>query len=495
MKHPTQKIVSLALSLVLVLCLLPVTVFAAPVTYTVSTADEFAAALSNITSGGEFIISLTADITVTSATFNKSGSTVTIVGNGHTISLGFQKTINVSNGVTLNLGTDDSSNKLLITRVYSNDTPGAVYVQGGGTVNMYNGVTIKDCKGNNYFGGGVTVKGGTFNMKGGIIQNCGIQGGSVCFGGGVAVINGGKFTMDGGVIEGCYASTSLPEKNKGLIPWGAGGGVFVGGGSTFILNGGSITNCKASESGGGVFVVASKDSYFSHSSFGYLDSKFVMSNTSSITGCSAAYYGGGVCVDGYYVNAYGLAAPTPEAGAPASPGVNLNGGKISGNSASLGGGVMAIMLKAGHSMSFGSSMNISNNTATDEASDIFMQNVNGVTFGIDWASIGETYLGKPDGPEDIVGGKITDYFLDGDPRFTSVIPSERKIAKPENIVTDAGGSVSLIAALKERIPDPVLDTSPKTGDARQTMLWGSMLAVSCCTAAAAIQIGKKKYQS
>ena len=68
---------------------------------------------------------------------------------------------------------------------------------------MYDKVTLKDHKGNNYFGGGVTVEGGTFKMHGGTIENCGIDGGSVCYGGGVGVAFGGQFIMDGGVIKNC----------------------------------------------------------------------------------------------------------------------------------------------------------------------------------------------------------------------------------------------------------------------------------------------------
>ena len=45
---------------------------------------------------------------------------------------------------------------------------------------------LRGREGNNYFGVGVTVSGGEFHMYGGIIENCGIRGGSVCYGGGIA---------------------------------------------------------------------------------------------------------------------------------------------------------------------------------------------------------------------------------------------------------------------------------------------------------------------
>lgn len=74
----------------------------------------------------------------------------------------------------------------------SNDTYfiGVGAINGGteyGTLKMCDGVTITGATGNNYFGGAVTVaEGGKFEMDGGTIKKCGIDGGSVCFGGGVA---------------------------------------------------------------------------------------------------------------------------------------------------------------------------------------------------------------------------------------------------------------------------------------------------------------------
>ena len=87
--------------------------------------------------------------------------------------------------------------------VQNRDTPGLLYIMG--SCDMYAGVTLTDRKGNNYFGGGVTVFGGTFHMHGGAIEKCGIEGGSVCYGGGVAVAYGGTFVMDDGEIRDRYA--------------------------------------------------------------------------------------------------------------------------------------------------------------------------------------------------------------------------------------------------------------------------------------------------
>ena len=103
---------------------------------------------------------------------------------------------------------------------------------------MFSGVTVSDREGNAYYGGGVTVEGGTFHMYGGTIRNCGIKGGSICWGGGVAVMFGGSFIMDGGEIMDCYA-----DSLDGYTSFG--GGVFVAYGSSFTMNGGAISGNRA----------------------------------------------------------------------------------------------------------------------------------------------------------------------------------------------------------------------------------------------------------
>ena len=161
----------------------------------------------------------------------------------------------------MNLSAADGSDTLKISggNEQSNDVPGLLHIKG--TCNMYPGVTIADRKGNNYFGGGVTVQGGTFHMYGGTIDNCGITGGSICYGGGVAVIYGNAFTMNGGEIKNCFATSPFKASDSEYMDprsiVSAGGGVYVSGGSSFVMTGGTISNNKANEMGGGVAVVAS----------------------------------------------------------------------------------------------------------------------------------------------------------------------------------------------------------------------------------------------
>lgn len=249
-------------ALALYALVMPISAFAAtPTTIEVSNSSEFdnAVATVNGATSGEYVIKLTDNLEDTGAVFSNTCPT-TILGNGHTMTLGQYSSLSVQPGAQLNLGAADGSDTLKISggNEQSNDEPGLLQIQG--TCNMYPDVTIADRKGNNYFGGGVTVQGGTFHMYGGTIDNCGITGGSMCYGGGVGVAYGGSFTMDGGEIKNCFATSPFKWADAGMNPlWiaSAGGGVFVSGGSSFVMTGGTISNNKANEMGGGVAVVAS----------------------------------------------------------------------------------------------------------------------------------------------------------------------------------------------------------------------------------------------
>lgn len=264
----------------LVSCVLavPALAFAAePTVIEVGSGAEFdnAVAIINGAAGGEYVIKLTDDFESGGASFS-SACTITILGGGHTITLPSRDTsLFVQAGSQLNLGTADGSDVLTIKggSEQNNDASGLLYVQGA--CNMYSGVTVSDREGNNYFGGGVTVEGGTFHMHGGTIKNCGINGGSVCYGGGVGVIYGGSFVMDAGEITGCYAtSPSVP----GMSFTSFGGGVFVMGGS-FVMNGGTISGNRADIGGGVMF---------------YGNSAVMNIEGGAITGNTAAMYGGGL---------------------------------------------------------------------------------------------------------------------------------------------------------------------------------------------------------
>ena len=305
--------------------------------------------------GKYYTVSLQADIACTNS-FNVSRNNVTLLGNGHTLKFKTpQGDVMAVEGINdsspqLSLGKQngaDDQNTLTITRsegaaIHGNGTPCITVGNVGnggvhkGTLIMNKFVTITGLVGTHTYGGAIAVgRGGSFEMNGGSITKCGIRGGSICHGGGIAVVGGGVFTMNGGTISECYAESS---STNWQVPYASGGGVFVGNGSTFVMNDGTIQDNYAAQNGGGVCVIASTASYFNHNSFGYVDSKFAM-NGGTICRNTAKYMGGGLAVLGTYINASGMAAPTPGSGTPADPGVYISEGSFLENEAAYGGGI------------------------------------------------------------------------------------------------------------------------------------------------------------
>ena len=369
----------------------------ATTTFEVSSAAGFASAVTTINAwttarmvtvggvtdpvpdSGRFTISLKADIAnFTGASFTTDETDVTLLGNGHSLAFSNQAGIGndmyfyVANGAILRLGVegDATASALDITRAASNDTAGPLYAFQNGTIHLYDGVVVHGCVGHNYYGGGATVYGGLLHMHGGVIRDCGIDGGSVCFGGGVASVDGGRFIMDGGTISGCFVQSDYTESSW-MIPSTCGGGVLVYGSSSFVMNGGTIENCTADTghgAGGGVALIASQDSVYTHGNYGYVDSAFVM-NGGTIRGCSSAYMGGGVAAYGQaYLNTQAIGYNAVVTGmnefktAPASateeekaaiaaayapaPGLWINGGTIADcETHNYGGGVFLFRIR------------------------------------------------------------------------------------------------------------------------------------------------------
>lgn len=349
----SSKLMMFFAALVMCIGIAPAAAFASEQTIIeVGSTAEFDNAVTtvNAATSGEYVIKLTDNLENVGATFSNTCPT-TILGNGHTMTLGQYNSLSVQPGAQLNLGEADGSDMLKISggNAQSNDVPGLLYIQG--TCNMYPGVTIADRKGDNYFGGGVTVQGGTFHMFGGTIENCGITGGSMCYGGGVAVIYGGSFTMEAGVIKNCFATSAFKASDYGLdsrIITSAGGGVYVSGGSSFVMNGGTISNNKANEMGGGVAVIASIDEIVNGGWGNLKSSAQILGGT--ISG-NEANDGAGVLASAYfYAAAYGLCAETTNVGAAEKPGLFLQNTTLTNNTANLeegyGAGVLAVMLKS-----------------------------------------------------------------------------------------------------------------------------------------------------
>ena len=505
----------------------PQTAFAAEqTTIEVSTSSEFndAVKTANAATSGEYTICLKNDIEGGGTSFN-STRPITILGNGHTITLGQYSSLSVQPGSQLNLGAEDGSDTLMISggNKQGNDVPGLLYIQG--SCNMHPGVTIADRKGNNYFGGGVTVQGGEFHMYGGTINNCGITGGSMCYDGGVAVIYGGSFIMDGGEITNCFATS--PFKAADYVDYGfdprtvtsVGGGVCVIGGSTFIMNGGTISGNTANEMGGGIAVVASIEE-IGNGKWGNLESS-VQILGGTICG-NHANDGAGVFASAYFFTAaYAICADTPSVTAAEKPGLFVENATISNNTANkdegYGAGVLAVMLASpakaeissctitgnsgavgGGVMSYGNytSLTIDNcvitdNHATNYGGGFAAESNSGQNAGtvitntqlcnntankaasdvyVDDSSLklqsaqdmNSLYQGKPD---DVTGKKIDGWYTDDENlRYTEQTKEQRsEFTGYTNIA--ASGKTCLIAAANPDVDNP---NKPDKGDGSGT---------------------------
>lgn len=325
----------------------------------------------NRASEGEYVISLTDNVEIGSATI-RSKRPVTLLGNGHTLTVAQYASIHVAKGAQVKLGSEKGDVlKIRGVSEMSNDAPGLLHIKG--TCEMYPRVLLSGREGNNYFGGGVTVEGGTFYMHGGVIEKCGIRGGTICHGGGVAVIYGGQFIMDGGEIKECYATSydsGWIAHPRGFA--GVGGGVFVSGGSSFVMNGGTIWENTATNMGGGIAVMASLNEIVD-GGWGHLQSSVeikggTVKNNSAQTGAgvfASAYY---------YCAAYGICAPTPDIGQAENPGLYIDNAQILNNKAQIpgskvsetdgfGGGVFVAMLKSPAGVRIGNHTVIQENKA------------------------------------------------------------------------------------------------------------------------------------
>ena len=156
------------------------------------------------------------------------------------------------------------------------------------------------------------ASGGTIELKSGAIleNNKAAQ-----FGSGILAINGVEITMENGAVI----------RNNTNRNYELGGGIMIGNGSTFTMNGGEISGNTAN-GGGGVAIIGST----------MVMNGGTISNNSTYKTSGQGSYGAGVYVADY-ANASGgdiLFTPTPAS-------FEMNGGKITGNTAlDYGGGVL-----------------------------------------------------------------------------------------------------------------------------------------------------------
>lgn len=347
-KKNLKRLLSILLYSLMLVGLLKTTAFAEEITtIDVSNSEELSDEINHINAdtdtNKEYVINLTADIETNDFRV-QSPCHVIILGNGHTLTVG---SITIDSGAQLDLGSKDGN----ILKIYSvsgviNDNPGILYVQG--ICNMYPGVTLSGRVGENYFGGGATVEGGTFHMYGGTIENCGIRGGSVCYGGGVAVIYGGAFVMDDGVIKKCFVESNYLDYWDSTRCFTAmGGGVFVSGGSSFVMNGGTVSDNRATNMGGGIAVVSAYEEIAT--GFGNLKSSAEI--LGGVIQGNSAKTGAGIFASAYYyARADGICAQNPTVGSSAKPGLYIEKAQILNNMADTtdghGGGVFVSGLKS-----------------------------------------------------------------------------------------------------------------------------------------------------
>lgn len=479
-----SRVVLGILMVVLSLTVTPKAAFAENKTVTVikvgnEKAFDDAISTVNSASEGEYVISLTDNVEIDDTSI-QTKRPVTLLGNGHTLTVAQYASIHVAKGAQVKLGSEDR-NVLEIRSVSepSNDMPGLLDIEG--TCEMYSGVSLSGREGNNYFGGGVTVSGGTFHMHGGVIENCGIRGGSVCYGGGVAVVYGGKFIMDGGAIQNCYVESGYIDYfDPAKCFTAVGGGVFVSGGSSFVMNGGRISNNKATNMGGGIAVVASYEEVLQ----GRGNLKSAVEIKGGTVENNSAKTGAGVFASAYYyIFADAICAPTPGIGQAEKPGLYINNAKILNNEAQIldnkvsetdgfGGGVFVAMLKSpagvhigNHTViqgnkaavggGFAAKQNTSggqltitntvlcNNIAEKAASDVYLDRAPLMLPSAE--AMNALYLGKPD---DVRNHKIDGWYIDEkDSRYTAQTKEQRATyAGAGDSVIGGTGEVYLIAA-------------------------------------------------
>ena len=384
-----------------------------------------------VNTSGEYIIKLTDNLEGAGATFANTCPT-TILGNGHTMTLGLYSSISVQPGAQLNLGAADGSDTLNISggNKQNNDIPGLLYIQG--TCNMYPGVTIADRKGENYFGGGVYVSGGSsFVMNGGTISNNKANE----MGGGVAliasideIINGGWGNLHssaqilGGTISGNEANDGAGVLASAYFYAAAYGlcadtpNVGAAEKPGLFLESATITKNTANQDegyGAGVLVVMLKAPAAAEI------------RNCTITENSAAL-GGGVASYGNFTS------------------MIIDRCTITGNkAASYGGGFAADSNSGEGAGTTITDTKLCNNTAGKAASDIYLD---GSPLKLAPAKdMNALYLGKPD---DVTNKKIDGWFVDGEELRYTAQTKEQRVEHTGYANISADGKVYLIAAAK-----------------------------------------------
>ena len=328
-----KKVISIALALLMVAVMLPVMAAAADVNIT--TEAELRTAVEAMNDGDNVTVRLQNDVTVVGDLKVKAG-TLTILGQGQKLTMKSGSMV-ISNGATVNLGTKEGEgkpeNKLILTS--KDNTSAVINMAGSAVLNMYHGVEIKDSFTWGQAGGVQLIGDETvFNMYGGVIDNC-ENGASVA--GGVCIDGGALFNMHDGVIQNCSGWTGGAVSVSG----GPAIGEYLSGSTGFHMYGGTIKNCHDNWLGGGAVCAYTADPV-----------SFIMDG-GTITGCSAdgEGYGGAIFIYTTHEDAV----------------IEINKGKITGNSGIYGGGIAV----GGGTVKIADGVALYNNTATKEGDDLY----------------------------------------------------------------------------------------------------------------------------
>lgn len=343
-----EKVISIALALLMVAVMLPVMAAAADAEYDITTEEELRAAVSAMKDGDNVTVRLQNDVTISGNLIVSTG-TLTILGQGHKLTIKKDTSscsMVISNGATVNLGTKEGvgkpENNLILTSI--DDTSAVINMDGSAVLNMYHGVEIRDSRAGGQAGGVQLIGDKTvFNMYGGVIDNC-VNWASVA--GGVCIDGGALFNMYDGVIQNCsgWAGGAVSVSGGPAI------GEYLSGSTGFHMYGGTIKNCHDNWLGGGAVCAYTAEPI-----------SFIMDG-GTITGCSAdgEGYGGAIFIYTTHLDAV----------------IEINKGEITGNTGAYGG---AVFVYEG-TVKIADGVALHNNTATEEGDDLYNES-GSVTLG------------------------------------------------------------------------------------------------------------------
>ena len=377
MKRLKNKLLQVFFSCCLLFALLMAAQAAESTRYEVNTADELVKAVLAVNAaGGEAEIVLKADITlskdvwrakqtaagltVTDNALLFTQGTVTLLGEGHSITadIAAHRGISVGGSAVLNLGAPGYGQSLTI-RGGGGDADllsPLIGLSGAAVLNIYNGAAIRDTLSSST-SGGVEMSGTTvLNMHGGVIENCNNP---YSVAGGVVVDGLAVFNLCGGTIRGCK---------------GYSGAVSISSQGRMEFSAGLIENCESLSSGGAILLELSDPIHYGGGTAGPLTPGLKMIGDGTIRNCRAEEDGGGVAL-----NANDAAA-------------ELTGGAITGCKAGeSGGGVACLRGKVTVK-----DCAVYDNTAVKSADDVYNDRYGGtLTLGALPDGLTLTDTGKP----------------------------------------------------------------------------------------------------